>query len=78
MGIVRASHDSCNNAAPHQELPSAALAACRIHATDRRNEEVGGVNQKVVTECQLRMALTPVADLLRIELCIHLCEEPNV
>ena len=46
-------------AAPHQELPSAALAACRIHATDRRNEEVGGVNQKVVTECQLRMALTP-------------------
>ena len=45
-------------ATPHQELPSAALAACRIHATDRRNEEVGGVNQKVVTECQLRMALT--------------------
>ena len=48
-------------AAPHQELPSAALAACRMHATDRRNEEVGGVNQKVVTECQLRMALTQLS-----------------
>ena len=47
-------------AAPHQELPSAALTACRIHATDRRNEEVGGVNQKVVTACQLRMALTRI------------------
>jgi hypothetical protein len=39
-------------------LRAALTAPCSTHATDRGNEEVGGVNQRVVTEFQLRMGLT--------------------
>ena len=42
----------------HRSVNSISIAACGTQVTDRRDQEVGGVNQRVVTKFQLRMGLT--------------------